>query len=56
MMNWLAANWASLLVGLALAAIVAAVVAKMIWDKKHKKSACGCSCSGCAGAQYCHKV
>lgn len=55
MMNWLAENWASLLVGLAVAAVVAAVVVKMIRDKKHNKGACGCSCSGCPGARYCHK-
>ncbi|MEA4869425.1 hypothetical protein SDC9_154902 [bioreactor metagenome] len=54
-MNWLSANWASLVVGAAIAAIVAAVIAKMIRDKKQHKGACGCSCSGCPGTNYCHK-
>ncbi len=55
MLNWLSANWASLVVGLALAAVIAAVLLKMIRDKKQNKSACGCSCSGCPGADYCHR-
>lgn len=55
MMNWLLLNWASLVVGLLVAALTAAVILKMIRDKKRHKSACGCSCSGCAGAAYCHK-
>lgn len=55
MMNWLSLNWASLAVGLAVLAVIALIVAKMMRDKKHNKSACGCSCSGCPGASYCHK-
>ena len=55
MMNWLSTNWASLVVGAIVAAIVVAVIAKMMRDKKQHKSGCGCSCSGCAGASYCHK-
>ncbi len=55
MMNWLSQNWVSLVVGLVVAGVVALIVAKMIRDKKHNKSTCGCSCSGCAGESYCHK-
>lgn len=55
MFNWLSLNWASLVIGLAVAAIVAAVIVKMIRDKKQHKSTCGCSCSGCPGSAYCHK-
>lgn len=55
MMNWLSANWATLVVGLLVAAVIAAVILKMIRDKKNHKSFCGCSCSGCPGASYCHK-
>lgn len=54
-MNWLSANWASLVVGLGVAAAIAAAAIKMIRDKKHNRSSCGCSCSGCPGATYCHK-
>ena len=55
MMNWLSVNGTSLVVGLLVAAIVAAVIVKMVRDKKQHKSTCGCSCSGCPGASYCHK-
>jgi len=55
MMNWLSLSWASLLVGFAVVAVLATLGAKMIRDKKNNKSACGCSCSGCQGASYCHK-
>lgn len=55
MMNWLSANWASLVIGTVVAAMIAATIVKMIRDKRNKKSNCGCSCSGCPGANYCHK-
>lgn len=55
MMNWLSANLASLVVGFVVAAIVSLIIVKMIRDKKQNKSTCGCSCSGCPGASYCHK-
>lgn len=55
MMNWLALNWASLVVGAFVAAVIAAVIVRMIRDKKRHKSVCGCSCSGCPGASYCHR-
>ncbi len=55
MINWMTNNWSSLLVGLSVTAIVAAVIFKMIRDKRNNKSTCGCSCSGCPGASYCHK-
>lgn len=55
MLNWLSANWASLVVGLVLAAIAAAIAVKMARDKKNHKSACGCSCAGCPSAGMCRK-
>ena len=55
MIDWLKQNVASLVVGLAVAAVLLAVILKMIQDKKQHKSTCGCSCSGCPGARYCHK-
>jgi len=41
------ATW---LIGGALALIVAAVVWKMIADRRHGKSACGGNCAHCHGA------
>lgn len=55
MLNWLSANWASLAVGIAVLAIVAAAAAKIVRDKRNHKSSCGCSCAGCPGAGMCHR-
>ena len=55
MLDWLSANWGSLLVGLVVAAIVAAVALKMIRDKKNNKGGCACGCDGCPSAGMCHK-
>lgn len=43
MMNWLSANGATLVVGLVVAAVITAVILKMIRDKKNHKGSCGCS-------------
>jgi predicted permease len=53
MLNYIAANLATILVGAVVLAIVAAVVVKLIRDKKRNKSSCGCGCSGCPNAQSC---
>ncbi len=55
MMHWLSVNWASIVVGLALAALLAGVILNMIKNKKNNKSACGCSCAGCPGANICRR-
>lgn len=42
-------------IGAALVAIVfVAIVAREIYNKKHHKSSCGCSCQGCANSSACH--
>lgn len=43
-------TWGSILVLAVIAVIVAAVVVKMIRDKKNGKSCCGGDCSLCGGA------
>jgi hypothetical protein len=43
----------TVLVSLALIAIVAGVVAKIVRDKKQGKRNCGMACSGCPGATMC---
>lgn len=53
MWSWLAENWGSLLVGCVLLAIVAAVVIRMVRDKKSGKGGCGCNCAGCPSAGMC---
>ncbi len=53
MLNFIFENLASIIVGAVVFTIVAAVVIKMIRDRKNKKNSCGCGCSGCAGAGKC---
>lgn len=38
-----------------LIAVVAAIVIKLVRDKKEGKSSCGCGCSACAMKGMCHK-
>lgn len=39
----------------ALAAIVVAIVYRLIRNKRQGKSSCGCGCSSCAMQEICHK-
>jgi len=55
MLNWLSANWASLVTGLAVAAVVAAIIVKMMRDKRNNKGGCACGCEGCPSAGLCRK-
>lgn len=45
----------NIIVGSVLLAAVAAVIAKMIINKKKGKSSCGCGCSGSGGTCHCKK-
>ena len=53
MLAFIVDNLATILVCLVLAAIVAAIIVKLVRDKK--KSNCGCNCAHCAMAGSCHK-
>ncbi|MGI5971395.1 MAG: FeoB-associated Cys-rich membrane protein [Oscillospiraceae bacterium] len=53
MLSFIFENLASVIAGTAVFAIVAAVVIKMIRDRKTQKNSCGCGCSGCPGAGKC---
>jgi len=57
MWSWISANLPTILVGAAVLFVLAAVVVKLVKDKKsHRDScACGCSCEGCPSAMLCHK-
>lgn len=54
MLQWLWANLATILICLALIAIVAAIIIGMVRDKKSGKSSCGCGCENCAMSAACH--
>lgn len=55
-MEWIIANMGSIIVVLALAAIVTAIIVNMIRNKKKGKSSCGCGCDGCAFSGSCHSA
>ncbi len=42
------------IIGIVIAAAVAAVVIKKVKDKKAGKSGCGCGCQGCPSKGQCH--
>ena len=56
MLNWIVNNLATILISLGLLLIVAAIVVKLVKDKKKGKSSCGCNCDYCAMAGSCHNV
>lgn len=55
--DWLIANIGTILVGLAVLAVVVFVIALKVRDKKKgKSSTCGCGCESCAMAGKCHST
>lgn len=55
MIEWLIANLATILISLLLIAVIAAVIARGVINKKQGRSSCGCGCDGCAMKVSCHK-
>ena len=43
------------IIGILIAAALAAIVIKKVKDKKAGKSGCGCGCSGCSAKGKCHE-
>ncbi|MDY5015601.1 MAG: FeoB-associated Cys-rich membrane protein [Eubacteriales bacterium] len=54
MLAWLSGNLAAILICAALIAVVAAIVAGLIRDKKRGKTSCGCGCANCPMSGACH--
>ncbi len=54
MLEWIQSNVANIVVVTILVAVTAAIIVKMIRDRKAGKSSCGGDCSRCAGACHCH--
>ena len=44
----------TIIVGLIILAIVVAIVAKGVYNRKHHKGGCGCGCDSCANNGVCH--
>ena len=53
MLNWIASNWVSLVVGLVVLGVIALSVFATIRNKRKNKG--GCGCDGCPSASLCHK-
>ncbi len=54
MLSWIIENIATIVIGFLLLVMIAAVVRGIVRNKKRGKSSCGCGCSRCAMAEYCH--
>ena len=54
MLQFLSENIASFIAGAIVLAIVAAIVWKMVSDKKKGRSSCGAGCAQCPNSQFCH--
>ena len=55
MLAFLTANLSTIIIAVIVIGILAAIIVKMIKDKKKGKSSCGCGCSNCAASEICHK-
>ncbi len=57
MLSFLAEYGATMVIGLVLLLIIAAIAVKLIKDKQKGKTACNCgcgSCGGCPSSSMCH--
>ena len=55
MLSWLMQNLGTILICLALCAVVICIILSMRKDRKKGKSACGCNCGHCPMSGACHK-
>ena len=55
MLDWITENLSTIVVSLILVLVVAAIIRKLVRDKKKGKSSCGCNFAHCAMAESCHK-
>ena len=55
MFQWIVENAGTIIVSIALIALVTGIVIRMRKDRKQGKSSCGCNCGCCPMAGSCHK-
>lgn len=55
MFAWIAENFVTILICLALLVVVAAIIGGMVKNKKQGKSSCGGNCGSCPMGCSCHK-
>ena len=56
MLQWIGANLGTILICLALLAIVTFIIVHLVRQKKQGKSSCGCNCAHCAMHGSCHNA
>ncbi|MCI5683744.1 MAG: FeoB-associated Cys-rich membrane protein [Eubacteriales bacterium] len=55
MLAWLSENLATVIICAALIAVIAAIVIRLILNKKKGRSSCGCGCDNCPMGGSCHQ-
>ena len=55
MTTFLMENLATILISLALTAVVAVIIRGMVRNRKTGKTSCGCGCSNCPSSGVCHQ-
>ncbi len=55
MLTFIAENLATIIICIALIAVVTAIIVSMVRNKKKGRSSCGCSCGDCPMGGSCHK-
>ena len=53
MYEWLSSHIADICLTALLVIIIAAIIAKLIRDRKNGRSSCGCDCGHCANSSLC---
>ena len=53
---WFIENIGSIIISLAIIAVVTLIVVSNVKSKKKGKSSCGCGCSNCSMNGICHKT
>ncbi len=47
-------NLPTILIGILVAAVCAAILARGIYNRRHGKGGCSCGCGGCPHSGHCH--
>ena len=55
MFQWIIENAGTIIVSIALIALVTCIIIRLCKEKKQGKSSCGCNCGCCSMAGSCHK-
>ena len=56
MLSWFAQNIVTIIIILFLAAVVSAIILKLVNDRKKGKTSCGCDCAHCSMSGTCHEL